>query len=81
MLRAAFPADRSSAQACTNQDRDRRRDAGWEYLHVCINDASRLAYREMLADERKDSAVTFLDWTLNVRSVSLAWVLALLQGV
>ena len=33
---------------------------GWEYLHVCIDDASRLAYTEILADERKESAVAFL---------------------
>ena len=50
-------------------------------MHVCIDDAPRLAYSEVLVDERKDSAVTFLDWALNVRSVSLARVLALLQGV
>src|SRR5512132_3754661 len=30
---------------------------GWEYLHVCVDDASRLAYTEILADERKESAV------------------------
>src|SRR5512132_3566585 len=33
---------------------------GWEYLHVCVDDASRLAYTEILADERKESAVAFL---------------------
>ena len=65
----------------TGDPRDRRRDAGWEYVHVCIDDASRLAYSKVLAEECKASAVAFLDWALNVRSVSLAWVLALLQGV
>lgn len=36
-------------------NRHHRPVAGWEYLHVCIDDASRLAYGEMLPDERKKS--------------------------
>lgn len=42
---------------------DRRQDsegAGWEYVHVCIDDYSRVAYAEVLADERKESAIAFL---------------------
>ena len=34
--------------------------AGWEYVHVCIDDYSRVAYAEVLADERKESAVAFI---------------------
>ncbi len=30
----------------------RARGAGWEYVHVCVDDATRLAYVEVLADER-----------------------------
>ena len=45
----------------TGDRRDSKRGAGWEYVHVCIDDASRLAYSEVLADERKDSAVPFLE--------------------
>jgi transposase InsO family protein len=42
-------------------DRSRpTRGKGWEYLHVCIDDASRLAYTELLPDERQESAVAFL---------------------
>ncbi len=41
--------------------RDTRRGAGWEAVHVCIDDASRLAYSEVLPDERKTSAVSFLE--------------------
>lgn len=37
------------------------RGAGWEFLHVCIDDASRIAYAEVLQDERKESACSFLD--------------------
>jgi transposase InsO family protein len=48
----------------TGDPRDRRRGAGWEYLHVCIDDASRLAYSEVLRDERKESAVPFLERAL-----------------
>ena len=40
---------------------DRQRVAGWEAVHVCIDDASRLAYGEVLPDERKTSAVPFLE--------------------
>ena len=38
----------------------RHRGAGWEYVHVCVDDYSRVAYAEVLPDERKDSAVAFL---------------------
>lgn|GEM_PF-1104152 len=33
---------------------------GWEFVHVCIDDHSRLAYAEVLPDERKSSAMAFL---------------------
>jgi len=39
----------------------RVRGAGWEYVHVAIDDATRLAYVEVLADERAASAVGFLE--------------------
>jgi transposase len=29
------------------------RGAGWDFLHVCVDDASRLAYTEILPSERK----------------------------
>ncbi len=41
-----------------------RRGIGWEHLHVAIDDASRLAYTEILPDERKESACAFLDRAL-----------------
>ncbi|MCP4738775.1 MAG: IS481 family transposase, partial [Bosea sp.] len=34
--------------------------AGWEFAHVCIDDASRLAFVEMKPDEKAVSAVAFL---------------------
>ena len=36
-----------------------KRGTGWEFLHVAIDDASRLAYTELLPDERKQSAMAF----------------------
>jgi transposase InsO family protein len=38
----------------------RSRGAGWDFLHVCIDDCTRLAYVEVLPDERKESAAAFL---------------------
>ena len=42
----------------------RNRGIGWDVLHVCIDDASRLAYTEILPDEKKESAIVFLDRAL-----------------
>ena len=44
----------------TGDKRRRARGVGWEFVHVCIDDASRLAYVEVLSDERKHSAMAFL---------------------
>src|SRR5215210_8605047 len=37
-----------------------RRQTGWEYVHVCIDDACRAAYVEVLADEKGVTAAGFL---------------------
>ncbi len=37
------------------------RGVGWEYVHVCIDDASRVAFVQILPDEKKHSAVAFLN--------------------
>jgi len=34
--------------------------AGWEFVHVCVDDATRLAYAEVLTDERGETAAGFL---------------------
>ena len=47
--------------AITGDRTQRRRGIGWDFLHVCVDDASRLAYTEILPDERKESAVAFLE--------------------
>jgi transposase InsO family protein len=42
-------------------DRSRSVDgAGWEYLHVCIDDASRVSYAEVLPDEKGLTCAAFL---------------------
>jgi len=38
----------------------RRHTVGWEFCHVCVDDATRLAYVEVLGDERATTAVGFL---------------------
>jgi transposase InsO family protein len=38
----------------------RRHTVGWEFVHIAIDDATRLAYVEVLADEKATTAVGFL---------------------
>jgi len=42
----------------------RPRGAGWEFAHVCVDDASRLAYVELLANEMGDTTTAFLERAL-----------------
>ncbi len=44
-----------------NGDRTTRtRGIGWEFVHVCVDDCTRLAYVEVLDDERTDNVIGFL---------------------
>jgi transposase InsO family protein len=44
-----------------HKDRSRRgRGAGWEFYHAAIDDASRVAYGEILRSERKEDVTAFL---------------------
>ncbi len=36
------------------------RSIGWEFVHVCIDDHSRVAFSQILPDEKAESAVAFL---------------------
>ncbi|KAA0274129.1 MAG: IS481 family transposase [Acidobacteria bacterium] len=36
------------------------RGVGWEFVHVCVDDATRIAYVEVLTDEKGKTAVGFL---------------------
>jgi transposase InsO family protein len=44
----------------TDADGHRRKTVGWEYVHVAVDDYSRLAYAEVLSDERALTIVGFL---------------------
>jgi transposase InsO family protein len=44
----------------TGNRRMRTRGVGWEFVHVAVDDASRLAYAEVLANERSPTAAAFL---------------------
>jgi transposase InsO family protein len=40
--------------------RSRGQGLGWEFVHVCIDDASRIAFAQIRPDEKKQSATAFL---------------------
>jgi transposase InsO family protein len=44
----------------TNNRRVRGRGAGWQFVHVMVDDCTRLAYVEILPDERQRTCVAFL---------------------
>jgi transposase InsO family protein len=39
---------------------NRTRGAGWEFVHVCVDDATRLAFVQVLPDEKATTAIAFL---------------------
>jgi transposase InsO family protein len=39
---------------------NRHHGIGWEFVHVCVDDASRIAFVQVMVDQRKESAVAFL---------------------
>ena len=49
-----------SSQARTRRNGRRMGVAGWEYVHIAIDDYSRLAYAEVLDDEKAITAIGFL---------------------
>jgi transposase InsO family protein len=49
-----------SKRGQANRGPDGKRTAGWEYVHVAIDDATRLAYVEVLSDEKATTAIGFL---------------------
>ncbi len=44
----------------TDAEGAKRRRIGWERVHVCVDDATRLAYVEVLPDEKTETAIGFL---------------------
>jgi hypothetical protein len=41
----------------SNRRASKRGGTGWEYVHVCIDDASRIAFSQIMPDEKARSAV------------------------
>jgi len=51
---------RRDSQNANRRARRRGAPKGWEFVHVCVDDATRLAYVEVLSDEKATTAVGFL---------------------
>lgn len=44
----------------SNQRPHGKKGPGWEYVHVCVDDASRIAFSQIKIDEKQQSAIAFL---------------------
>jgi transposase InsO family protein len=51
---------RGAGHRVTGRRTSQARGAGWEFVHVCVDDATRLAYVEVLGDEKARTAIGFL---------------------
>ncbi len=51
---------RGAGHRMTGKRTSHARGAGWEFVHVCVDDATRLAYVEVLGDENAKTCVGFL---------------------
>ncbi|MGI9183502.1 MAG: leucine zipper domain-containing protein, partial [Solirubrobacteraceae bacterium] len=58
--RIARPGHRVLGRQSAGGHHQRRYEQGWEFVHVAIDDATRLAYVEVLADEKATTAIAFL---------------------
>jgi transposase InsO family protein len=58
--RIARPGHRVLGRQSAGGHHRRRYEHGWEFVHVCIDDATRLAYVEVLDDEKAITAIGFL---------------------
>jgi len=58
--RAFGDTRRRTYASYTDRDGHRRGGKGWDYVHVAVDDHSRLAYAEVLADETATTAAAFL---------------------
>ena len=48
----------------TGERAGQSRGGGWEFVHVGLDDASRIAFAQVLPDEKKESAIAFLQAAL-----------------
>src|SRR6266508_5908160 len=58
--RIARPGHRVTGRVSGGGQHRRAFELGWEFVHVAIDDATRLAYAEVLADEKGRTAAAFL---------------------
>ena len=56
--------DKAGHRSTGDRQAGRSRRVGWDFLHVCVDDASRLAYTEILPSERKQDTTAFLQRAL-----------------
>jgi transposase InsO family protein len=52
--------ERGAGHRVTGKRTKHAEGAGWEFVHVCVDDATRLAYVEVLCNERATTAIGFL---------------------
>jgi transposase InsO family protein len=62
--RAFADRRRHSYATYTDGDGHRRGRRGWEYVHIAVDDYSRLAYAEVLVDEKTHTVIAFLQRAL-----------------
>jgi transposase InsO family protein len=55
-----YPGQRRAAGRRRDLDGVDRHQVGWEHVHIAIDDCTRLAYAEVLSDEKGSTAVGFL---------------------
>src|SRR5690606_9118363 len=60
---------RAQGHRVTGSRQGQSKGVGWDFVHVAIDDATRLAYVEILPDEKQESACAFLNR-------ALAWMAA-----
>jgi len=58
--RIARPGHRVLGRQSAGGHHRRRYEQGWEYVHVAVDDCTRLAYVEVLDDEKASTAIAFL---------------------
>ena len=56
--------DRIGHRITGDRQQGESRGAGWEFVHVAVDDASRVAFSQILPDEKKESVVGFLKATV-----------------
>ena len=56
--------DKAGHRITGDRQAGRSRQAGWDFLHVCVDDASRLAYTEILPSEGQQDTTAFLQRAL-----------------